>query len=117
MAISTINAKNETISVTGNGLKTRAQLFNELYALVDMSKVTEKTVVNMFSGVYKIGSISNSVLVFDLVQSQTNALWLEEVQMSQNSKIYNATISSSGYSRTDDSDTVIQSGRVIKLVY
>ena len=30
----------EYVEVTGNGVKTYAQLFNELYALVDISKVT-----------------------------------------------------------------------------
>jgi hypothetical protein len=117
MATSTIKAVNETISITGNGAKTRAQLLNELFALVDITKVTEKTVLNMNSGIYSLSSLSNTGLTFDKPQTASSFLNFEEVRVSSNSSAYTGTVSSSGYSRTDESSTVIPSGYVIKLVY
>ena len=117
MATSTINAKNETISVTGNGIKTRAQLLNELFALVDITKVTEKTVLNMNSGIHSLSSLSDTALIFDKTQTASSSLNVEEVRMSSNSSAYTGTVSSSGYSRTDESSAVIPNGYIIKLVY
>ena len=117
MATSKIKAINETISVTGNGSKTRAQLFNELFALVDITKVTEKTVLNMSGDIYSLSVLSDTSLNFDKPQTASSSLNVEEVRISSNSSAYVGTVSSSGYSRTDASSTVIPSGYVIKLVY
>lgn len=118
MATSTIKAINETVSVTGNGVKTIAQLLNELYALVDNSKITNNATVNLGGGaVYHLISKSNSYLEFTYSQAAASAVNVGDVQMGSNSKYYSGAASSSGYTRTNNSSIVIDNGKVIKLVY
>ena len=118
MATSPIKAKNETISVTGNGVKTIAQLLNELYALVDNSKITNNATITLGgSSVYRLIAKTNSYVEFTYSQAASSAVSIGDVQMSSNSKYYSGAASSSGYTRTDNSSIVIDNGKVIKLVY
>lgn len=108
---------NDSISVTGNGVKTRAQLLNELYALVDYSKFTEKSVLVISTTCYHMTSYNSTHLNFSYAQAASSSLNVEEVRMSSNSSAYTGSASSSGYTRSDDSSTIIPNGMVIKLIY
>ena len=57
----------ESVSVTGDGVKTFAQLFAELNALIDRSKLTRYSIVQRNGQIYQIqtfGTTENSTIIF-----------------------------------------------------
>lgn len=108
----------ESVSVTANGVKTTAQLLNELYALIDATKVNRNS---------KIERTTNTgVVIYDFNYAEANEYYFTSVTVfdtfvsfdtavveASNSKRYEYN----GSSIADKTNAVPASGRTITLFY
>ena len=126
---SVVNAINETfdalpsageyVEVTGDGVKTFSQIGDELYALVDPDKVSDKSVIQHIVGTNNFANYS--VIRFNgtkITSTRTDIaaagadIYRYEIQ-SSGSKYDNIT----GSTYTDNSSSVFTSGWVLRLYY
>lgn len=56
----TVPTPETPISVTADGVKTYSQLLDDLFALIDSTKITESSTLNKDNIIYHIGNISSS---------------------------------------------------------
>lgn len=119
-AIKEVNAKFDrgSVSVTGDGSKTYAQLLNELYALVDLSKISKSSVLQIQSS----GGFNNAVLNTGTSSSLTFT-W-SYARQNGGSEVRQYLVSStSGYYQTqgstysDNSSIVVASGTKLAIEY
>lgn len=123
MATSKIKSNNlMTANVTSNGVKTKAQIADELYALIDKSKLTGQSALEEKMGdslsSYRFIGNSNSLVMF--VRSHTASSYFsvtEWMLYASSSKIYNAEVAASSYSRTDEGSTVMPAGYTYRIRY
>lgn len=115
-AIDEVNSKiatPEKVEVSGNGVKTRSQLFDELYALIDVTKLTPKSVLVRQTATYLVRSFDMSDLKFSNTYATNNAFSIDTIELkSSASKEY---VYSGSYSEV--SGSVIPSGDKITLYY
>lgn len=102
-------------SVTADGVKTYAQLLNEIYAAVPASNVTPKSKLKIGAAVLSITRIeSNSYALTNT--HLTSALVVSDATVSENSVYRTASITNTpSVTFYDQSDTVVTSGTVIAL--
>ena len=122
MAISTIKSNNAfSDSVTSNGVKTKAQIANELYALIDKSQLTGNSVLKEISSnamsIYSCIGYSDSLVFFARTHSSVSGIYFDEWQISSSSKKYEASVGASSYTRTDESSVVMPSGYTYRVRY
>ena len=114
--ISELNSKLDKgyAEVTGDGVKTNSQLFDALYTLADMSKVSKDTVLFYGRGtIYRIIALSPLIFSIGLVDS-TNGETVSQITVnSSGSTMY---IGRNG-TQVDNSAAVPTNGYSIKLVY
>ena len=123
-AIKEVNAKFDrgSVSVTANGNKTYGTLFNELYALVDMTKINRHSVLEIYSGIIiGIEQITSNSIVFAVttLNSTNNALTAIRVEiMASGSKFVTFTVTTTpAASATDLSNNTAASGTTLTLEY
>ena len=116
-AINEVNGKiaKGEISVTADGVKTYTQLLNELYALVDRSKLSGNS---YFTGAYGIvarcNGIQTSYIGFNSADVEQTALKSTSFGLKpSDSFVY----SFNGTTVTNNSSNVVTSGTVLKVVY
>lgn len=124
MATSTIKSNNAfSDSVTSNGEKTRAQIANELYALIDKSKLTGNSVLEEISSggsavsIYSCIGFASTLIMFTRPRSASSYMAMDEWQLSNSSKNYEASVGASSFTRTDNSSTVMPSGYTYRVRY
>ena len=99
--------------VTANGVKTRAQLFNELFALCG-DKITSKTFINYRGLIFRYIN-SNT---FTLAAATNSALSISAITFTANSAMISTTSNVGGATGTEDlSSNVEPSGNKISLCY
>lgn len=111
-----------SVSVTSDGVKTYAALFDELFALVDMSKVTRHAVLAIYSGiVLNVEQLTNNSIVFAAVtpNSANNALTAIRIEVvSSGSKFTTFTIDTTPTATANDlSSNTATSGNVFTIEY
>ena len=105
------------VSVTSNGSQTFGQVYDALYALLDLTKITAKTVLVDAGSVFQIGNESG--LVFNAVdQDSAHAYLNQSILASSGSSKVTVTIAASPvFSRTDYSNITAPAGRLVKIIY
>ena len=113
----TVPTPETPVSVTGDGVKTARTLLDELYAQIDASKLTEKSVFVMDSGTsknyYACTGISTLFRFTGMVMSSTTFYASQFDLRSTNSDWLSCT----GSTVSDSSSTVVASGTVLSIVY
>ena len=106
-------------TVTGNGVKTVGQLMDELYALIDVSKITRNSKLITPTGyVYRVSYISSDLYEFALSRVTAIAVGVFTIDVkSSGSTARNATIDSNGASFGDTTTTVVSNGSKYTLKY
>ena len=116
-----INSGKGSVQVSTDGVKTFAQLFNELFALVDMDKVTDTSkleyinVAGNSNTVYTVVAITPTAIIF----SNCTTSVAEGNLITQNTVTATGSTSLSGHSTTanDVSNNVAPSGRLFRIKY
>lgn len=113
--------KEEFVKVTANGSKTYSQLFDELFALVDMTKITNKSLFifdyQNSSGTlyqYVLQEKSNIYLVFNRMSASSSGARIESFYLASTGS---TNMQATGSTRVDISTTVPSSGWEFKIVY
>ena len=114
------NPNSNSVSVVADGTKTYATLLNELYALIDFSKVTRNTFVISTWGTteykFEVETIGASNLVLTKSRTTNGNTYVETYTIANNSSSYIATtITNSGATSSDKSTNVVPSGYGIKF--
>lgn len=110
-----------SVSVVTDGVKTWYQIFNEIYALIDMSKITNQTLVTIGSDIYRLTSVSHPhglLLMGSGFGASGGVLyaWMQRVRIhSSDSSLFNYLSNTNVAS--DESNTVIPSGVIVSLYY
>lgn len=116
-AIDEVNSKlaKGEVSVIADGVKTYTQLLNELYALVDKTKLDGKSYfVGLFGLRATITSIQTSYIGFNITDVSQTALTSSTFGLkATDSYVY----SFNGTTVTDVSSNVVTNGSVLKVVY
>ena len=108
------------VEVTGNGVKTYAQLFNELYALVDLTKITNYSylVATIQSGnrqLYRLKSITSAnTLNYEASMIASGKLCVDVLEIDADSN-YSRKIE--GQNITYFTTTVVPNGEKYRLYY
>ena len=122
MATSTIKSANTfSGSVSSNGVKTKGQIANELYALIDKSKITGNSVLEETTStamnIYRCNSYANALVTFTKSHSSSSYIFIDEWQISESSKVYEAYVGASSYTRGDETNTTMPSGYTYRVRY
>ena len=126
-AINEINAEVNpgSVSVTADGVKTTSQLLDQLFALVDQTKIGPKSVYNYEIGpgnvrYFSIITLSGSQLEFirttctAYISKNVNVIMKASGSMQHD---ITATVADDSIAYTDESSTVPDSGHVLKIIY
>lgn len=109
----------ESVSVTADGVKTYAQLFDALYALIDGSKINHTSVLKAgISGniyIYHLVFYTSSRYIFSYV-TETGETSVRSYDVTNGSKYYLSTHSSS-IAHYDNSSQIPASGSTFTLYY
>lgn len=124
---SIVNAINEvqgvalgtnTVSVNTDGVKTRSQIFDDLYALIDPSKITGRSFLSADSAagssVFQISNISGSTYVFTQISLSASDIVGACVNVKASGSTYYA---SAGTTVTDGSSYVMPAGATFTIHY
>ena len=113
----------QSVSVTADGVKTFAQLLNALSALIDYSKVSDKTVLVYHQTdvsrelYFKITKKYAAQLEFVLVDNTNSGIAFDTLTVAAASTFYHATIANAGPTYSDNGSGVVTSGRILEVVY
>lgn len=109
------------VSVTADGVKTYGQLFNELYALTDATKVTRNaklTMSNTSGGlIYNIERNYGTSITFIKSRNIISDYLVETIWLGPTSTYYLATTEASSTTFTNSTNTVPASGITFTLYY
>ena len=110
------------ISVTGDGVKTYAQLLTELFALIDTSKVKKGTLLRIGNTVYQLCETnSNSYYEYHTITRSDNAFGIRVMLLTNDVTTSNYEIMyinhSGAVTYNDSASSVVTSGLVIGIVY
>ena len=121
MATSYIKTENRgSVSVTVDGVKTYAELFAELYALIDSDKVKRNTILRLGGSIYSITAIGSSDYRFGNVSTSDVQIVCESAVVGPISRahFWKFSVNSSGnISYNDATNNVPSSGYTILLSY
>lgn len=108
-----------SVSVTGNGVKTYATLLNELFATLDLTKVTQHSKVVYSGNVYTIENIRSDRLVVIHTEATATATDLYKYRIeSTGSQYLKIQIDNTpAYNVSDFSNIVVADGYAITLYY
>lgn len=118
-AISELNAdiNKGSVQVTGNGVKTYSQLLTELGALIDATKLTQKSYFEFSSAGAFYPAINPSGKVFGgLGNIETTRIDFDVFKLNSGKQIH-VKIESGAPTYTDNSSYVVPNGNVLKVVY
>ena len=113
------------MSVTADGVKTWSQVFDALFALIDGSKINDKSVLE-----YDAGTTKTVFHVTEVIESHKTYAFARDEANSAVSSVTRANIKASGSTYhvvnstvggsiafADASAYAVNAGRVIKLIY
>lgn len=107
--------------VRGNGVKTYSQLLNELYALVDWTKVNPKTTEFAIRGMYwykcAYTNSASGVYSFTYTNDTSTSLDIRTVQIKSTGSAVRFTAITSTISRTDMSSQVVENNTALAVYY
>ena len=116
--VNDIATGSDTVSVSTDGVKTRSQIFDDLYALIDPSKITFKSFLTgdsaAGSAVYHVTNISGSVYGFAQIGLSASDLVSVSVGIKASGSTY---YTSTGTTVTDSSSYVMTAGSTFTIHY
>lgn len=110
----------DVVSVTADGVKTYSELLNELYTLIDSTKLTDSSYIPLGNKWFKFGRIVGGGYYFATSAGDTSAEYNDTIAIRQTNSNYvtaNVTYSSGVWSITNNSSTIPSNGTVIYLHY
>ena len=111
-------ASDDKVEVTADGVKTYGQLFNELYAEIDATKLSEASYIEFLDSYYRLVLVRSSKYYFERTVNLNTHLYADTIQVgSSDSKIVIWDIKSNGNTQSDISSTVSTIGEKITLYY
>lgn len=119
-AIKEVNAKFDkgSVSVTADGVKTYRTLLDELYALIDSSKTSNKTVLVVGDELYRLDRIASGVYIFQSSRIHSSYVGFFEYRILSTASTYYSAVVTSGEVRvTENSASVATSGTVFEVCY
>lgn len=126
-AIKEVNAKFDkgSVSVTANGNKTNTAMFGELAALLDFSKLTNKSVLRLTNTIYNVMNINvtaNTVLFTAHSITSNNSLFVQIGVSTTPANCYLRTVdigkgTPPTWTYTDSSSNVVTNGQVYSITY
>jgi len=107
------------VEIIGDGVKTRSQILDELYALADKTKITEQSVLDFNLRAYHFMSNYSGTYFFGSVQCSSSNMQCYQCQMKSSGSIVEYVQSEVGGSTTYDniSTPASASGRSYRLYY
>lgn len=115
------------VSVTGNGVKTYTELLNELFALVDTTKITQKSVLvdrttyqsNPVDGVFQLSYNAYDATCFGrTIVSSTGSVSINNYRLQSSSIATVVRVTSDGtVTYSDIGSTAASSGETIGIIY
>ena len=114
-----------SVSVTADGVKTNADMFSELAALLDFSKITEKSVLRTANTVYSVMNINvsaNTVLftAYAITNSTAGFIQIGVSTTPANCYQHNVEIGSGTpptWTYRDGSSNVVTAGQILSITY
>ena len=108
----------ESVTVTADGVKSYSALYNELYALLDASKITSKTTLeNSLGGDYVLVTKATSI-EFSRCMFEGTQFTITDIKLRTTGSTHvNAIASTGGFTPTDASATVPTSGTTFTVRY
>ena len=111
------NPHRDYISVYGNGVKTYRQLLNELYGLIDHSRITSMSKLKIFNLYFTISNlVYNYYYNFGAIDSVTN-MYSVNLQASLSTFERLTITGTSTITVTNRKDEIVSSGSEIQLIY
>lgn len=119
-AVAGLIPEREIVSVTGNGVKTYGTLLSELYALVDMAKITPNSIFELQDDVdiftcFQLYQKASSRLIFSAPLSYSGSSLVKTVVILPTGSVYSFTTLGGSY--TDRSATQLNNGFTFKIYY
>ena len=107
-----------SVTVTADGVKSYSALYNELYALLDASKITSKTTLeNSLGGGYVLVTKATSI-EFSRCMFEGTQFTITDIKLRTTGSTHvNAIASTGGFTPTDASATVPTSGTTFTVRY
>lgn len=105
------------ISVTADGVKTMSALLDELYALIDATKLNEKSVFVMDAGTsinYYNYSGKSSLIRFTGITMSASTFYASQYDIKSTGSNW---FSCTGSTVSDVSSTVVTSGTILSIIY
>lgn len=106
--------KHGSVSVTADGVKTYHTLFNELYALIDRTKLTDISVLKTGQYVFQLERIQSNEIWFSFCQCGSDSIFIRTAMLGGTSSHLHSW---NGSTHTTMDGTVPTNGEVIKLSY
>lgn len=109
-----------SVSVTADGVKTYTGLLNELFALIDANKLSQKSRLLLGNAYVSVAQITNNYLVFDGIVDflVTGKIFAYCIYLSAANSVFMETETSETQTLfTNNSSTVAPSGQVIRIYY
>ncbi len=114
-------SNNGSVKVTANGVKTYSQVLDDLFALIDMTKITSNSrfviaynnAVN-FESHFSLAESANSYVLFSRATAAAAGSRVQEIEINASSSKYQTAV---GTSRTDDSTGIPSNGWGFILIY
>ena len=113
-----------SVSVNSNGVKTWSQLLDELFALIDSSKITSKSIfeyetTGVITSVYHVSDISPTTYGFVRSDCGTSASQVFRASIKASGSTYMIVTSTVGgaIAYTSGGPNVVPSGRVFRIIY
>ncbi len=121
-AIKEVNAKFDkgSVSVTADGVKTMGTLLNELFALIDNTKVSPNATITRDGDVYHVNGRGATQYYFEKILCDGAALYVNSIIINANASRwhYNACTFSSGvWTNRNDTSNVPTNGTTYTLHY
>ena len=108
----------DSVSVTADGVKTLATLLNELYALIDMNKVTDNAFIPYADSFFKLEVKTSNNLFLTRSFSVANTIYYGTMQVGSTNSIFHTwELKESGNTYTNHSTDVPTNGTKLTLYY
>lgn len=108
----------DSVSVTADGVKTFSQILDDLYALIDQTKINEKSILRIGNNILVIEHIDNSKIMFSRSLTEAAKVTNASATLKASSSSYiDAETVAASTSFTNYGSTVATSGDVFKIIY
>ena len=111
-----------SISVTGDGVKTYKDVLDELFSLVDITKITANTYIDFHDSAHRIAKVDvwSSALIY-FSRSFVNNVGVGSIHtygLTANASYYRSiNLTGSGNTPVDSSAAVVSNGQIVEIVY